>query len=165
MVVCFLDEWPKLFPLSFLVSFCACGCGRTCLVVSHVGGGQVRCTCAQHRSITAQTLGRIVPHNCPPHFSEDTPKIRYILSIAAQGGGTQGAEPDSGGPEVFGGPLGASEFDPSFQQFGVSETPSQGPLHPPERLSEAPERLFRGLGKVCSFSTERGKQGGPLRGP
>ena len=42
-------------------------------------------------------------------------------------GGTQGAEPGSG-LQRFWDLLGASEFDPSFQQLGVSETPSQGPL-------------------------------------
>ena len=39
----------------------------------------------------------------------------------------------------------ASEFDPSFRQFGVSDTPSRGP----DLLSETPGRLFRGLGEVC----------------
>ena len=54
-------------------------------------------------------------------------------------GGTRGAEPISGVQRSWG-PLGASEFEPSFQQFGVSETPSQGPLRAPERL---PKNLLR----------------------
>ena len=86
--------------------------------------------------------------------------LRGLSSLANCGprGGTQGAEPDSGVQRVWG-PLGASEFDPSFQQFGGSESPSQGPLKvAPERLPEAPERLFRNLGEVCSFSTERGNK-------
>ena len=72
-------------------------------------------------------------------------------------GGTQGAEP---GSEVqrFWGPLGASEFDPSFQQFGVSETPFQGPLRAPESLSERGVR-FQRSGKT-RWATWR-----PLRGP
>ena len=75
-------------------------------------------------------------------------------------GGTGGVKPGSG-VQRFWGPLGASEFDPSFQQFGVSETPSQRPLRAPERLSGPRERLFRGLGVFNGA----GKQGGPLRGP
>ena len=55
----------------------------------------------------------------------------------------------------FWGPLGASEFDPSFQRFGVSETPSQRPLRASERLSGPRGRLFRGLGEGCPFPTER----------
>ena len=69
-------------------------------------------------------------------------------------GGTGGAKPGSG-VQRFWGPLGASEFDPSFQKFGVSETPSQRPLRAPERLSGPRGRLFRGLGEGCPFSTER----------
>ena len=53
--------------------------------------------------------------------------------ICGPRGGTGGAKPGSG-VQRFWGPLGASEFDPSFQQFGVSETPSQRPLRAPERL-------------------------------
>ena len=37
------------------------------------------------------------------------------------------------------GSLGASEFDPSFQQLGVLETPSQGPLEP-RKGSQRPRR-------------------------
>ena len=74
-------------------------------------------------------------------------------------GGTQEAKPGSG-VQRFWGPLGASEFDPSFRQFGVSETASQGPLRAPERLSGAPGRLFRGLGEGYPFSTEREKKVG-----
>ena len=55
--------------------------------------------------------------------------------------------------------LGASEFNPSFQKFGVLETPSQRPLGAPERLSGPRGRLVRGLGEVCPFSKER-KEGG-----
>ena len=57
-------------------------------------------------------------------------------------GGTGGVKPGSG-VQRFWGPLGASEFDPSFQYFGVSETPSQRPLRAPERLSGPRGRLFR----------------------
>ena len=69
-------------------------------------------------------------------------------------GGTGGAKPGSG-VQRFWGHLRASEFDPSFQRFGVSETPSQRPLRAPERLSGPRGRLFRGLGEGCPFSTER----------
>ena len=79
-------------------------------------------------------------------------------------GGTGGAKPGSG-VQRFWGPLGASEFDPSFQQFGVSETPSQRPLRAPERLSGPRGRLFRGLGEVCSFSTERENKVGHSEAP
>ena len=74
-------------------------------------------------------------------------------------GATGGVKPGSG-VQRFWGPLRASEFDPSFQQFGVSETPSQRPLRAPERLSGPRGRLFRGLGEVCPFSKERGKKVG-----
>ena len=74
-------------------------------------------------------------------------------------GGTGGSEPGSG-VQRFWGPLEASAFDPSFQKFRVSETPSQRPLRAPERLSGPRGRLFRGLGEVCPFSKERGKKVG-----
>ena len=61
-------------------------------------------------------------------------------------GGTGGAKPSSG-------------------QFGVSETPSQRPLRAPERLSGPRGRLFRGLGEVCSFSTERENKVGHSEAP
>ena len=70
-------------------------------------------------------------------------------------GGTGGAKPGSG-VQRFWGPLGASEFDPSFQwfgNFGVSERPSQRPLRAPERRSGPRGRLFRGLREVCSFAS------------
>ena len=38
-------------------------------------------------------------------------------------------------------------------------------LRAPERLSEAPERLLRGLGEACSFSTERGNKVGRSEAP
>ena len=79
-------------------------------------------------------------------------------------GGTGGAKPGSG-VQRFWGPLAASEFDPSFQKFGVSETPSQRPLRAPERLSGPRGRLFRGLGQVCLFSKERGKKVGHSEAP
>ena len=79
-------------------------------------------------------------------------------------GGTRRAKPGSG-VQRFWGPLGASEFDPLFQKFGVSETPSQRPLRAPERLSGPWERLFRGLGEVCPFSKERGKKVGHSEAP
>ena len=79
-------------------------------------------------------------------------------------GGTGGAKPGSG-VQRFWGPLGASEFDPSFQQFGVSETPFQRPLRAPERLSGPRGRLFRGLGEVCPFSTERENKVGHSEAP
>ena len=80
------------------------------------------------------------------------------VSTAARGAGVQ----------RFRGPLRASDFDPSFQQFGVSETPSQRPLRAPKRLSEA--------WKGCSETSERcvrSQRNGetrwvtqrPLRGP
>ena len=78
--------------------------------------------------------------------------------LRPEGRNTRG-ETRLGGPEVLG-PSGALEFDPSFQQFGVSETASQGPLRAPERLSGALEQLFRRLGKRCPFSTEREKKVG-----
>ena len=82
-------------------------------------------------------------------------------------GGPQGAEPGSG-VQRFWGPLGASEFDPSFPQFGVSETPFQGPLEPWKASqkprggsSGASERgvRFQRSGKT-RWATQR-----PLRGP
>ena len=79
-------------------------------------------------------------------------------------GGAGGAKPGSG-VQRFWGPLEASEFDPSFQKFGVSETPSQRPLRAPERLSGPQGRLFRGLGEVCPFSKERGKKVGHSGAP
>ena len=77
-----------------------------------------------------------------------------LLSTAARGAEQEGAKPGSG-VQRFWGPLGASEFDPSFQKFGVSGTPSQRPLRAQERLSGPRGRLFRGLGEGCPFSTER----------
>ena len=72
------------------------------------------------------------------------------------------------GPEVVWGPEEASEFDPSFQQFGVSETPSQGPLRAPERLSEA-RRGSSGASERCVRFRRSGKtrwaSQRPLRGP
>ena len=82
-----------------------------------------------------------------------------LVSIAARGRNRR-AKPGSGVQT-----LGASEFDPSFQKFGVSETPSQRPLGAPERLSGPPGRLFRGLGEVCLFSKERGKKVGHSEAP
>ena len=68
------------------------------------------------------------------------------------------------GSEVLGGG-GASEFDPSFQQFGVSETPSQRPLRAPERLSGPRGRLFKGLPRGVSVFKGAGNEGGPFRDP
>ena len=86
-------------------------------------------------------------------------------------GGTGGAKPGSG-VKRFWGPLGASEIDLSLQPFGVSETPSQGPLGAAERLSGlrgdalgSQGRLFRGLGEVCPFSKEQGKKVGHSEAP
>ena len=57
---------------------------------------------------------------------EDPPLARLFRYInCGPRGGTGGAKPGSG-VQRFWGPLGASDFDPSFQQFGVSETPSRG---------------------------------------
>ena len=39
------------------------------------------------------------------------------------------------------------------------------PLRAPQRVSEAPERLFRGLGEVCLFSTEQEKKVGHSEAP
>ena len=80
--------------------------------------------------------------------------LRVVFVNCGLRGRTGGAKPGSG-VQRFWGPLGASEFDPSFQKFGVSETPSQRPLRAPERLSGPRGRLFRGLGEGCPFSTER----------
>ena len=67
------------------------------------------------------------------------------------------------GVQRFWAPLGASEFDPSFQQVGVSETPSQRPLRAPERLSGpwASERCVRSQRSgERRWAIQR-----PLRGP
>ena len=83
-----------------------------------------------------------------------------LVQLQPEGRNREGRNPAQGSRG-----FGASEFDPSFQQFGVSETPSQRPLRAPEWLSEAPERLFRGLGEVCSFSTERENKVGHSEAP
>ena len=115
-------------------------------------------------SLVLRAQGPLYGCNCE-HSDLSAPKSRQPLRLSAaiftapqnqlrpERGGTQGAKPGSG-VQRFWGPLGASEFDPSFQQFGVSETPSQGSLRAPERLSGPRGRFFRGLGEVCSFSTE-----------
>ena len=92
---------------------------------------------------------------------------RWALNRCRKGGprgGTQGAKPGSG-VQRFWGPLGASEFDPSFQQIGVSETPFPGAPQSPGKAPRGPERLFRGLGEVCSFSTDREKKVGHSEAP
>ena len=98
----------------------------------------------------------------PKSFREMT-----LNSTAARGAERKGRNPAQGS-RGFGGCLEASEFDPSFQQFGVSETPSQGPLRAPERLPEG-QRPWRGssggLGEVCSFSTERENKVGRSEAP
>ena len=85
-------------------------------------------------------------------------------SIAARGAEQEGRN-QAQGSRGFWDPLGASELDPLFQQFGVSETPSQRPVRAPERLSGPRGRLFRGLGEVCPFSKERGKKVGHSEAP
>ena len=66
------------------------------------------------------------------------------------------------GPEVLG-PLRGLGIRPLVS--AVRGPSFEGPLRPLERLSEAPERLFRGLGEVCSFSTERGNKVGHSEAP
>ena len=131
---------------------------------SVLGSGTERAhTFVQHK--------RFCPHPKPlkkvylPHFLGKNAKIvthiNFLLGDCGvkkincgPRGGTGGAKPSSG-VQRFWGPSRASEFDPSFQKFGVSETPSQRPLGAPERLWGPRGRLFRGLGEGCPFSTER----------
>ena len=71
------------------------------------------------------------------------------------------------GPEVWG-PLGASEFDPSFQQCGVSDTLSQGFLRGQkcsQRPWEALEWPRRGVFVFIPSSKRRWASQRPLRGP
>ena len=68
------------------------------------------------------------------------------------------------GPEVLG-PLGGLGIRPLVSVIRGSETPSQRPLRAPERLSGPRGRLFRGLGEVCSFSTERENKVGHSEAP
>ena len=72
------------------------------------------------------------------------------------------------GLEALHPPIGASEFNPSFQQFGVSDTPSQGPCRSPERLPGAQERLSEVGSALLFVPNGPGKEGGfseALRGP
>ena len=95
--------------------------------------------------------------------------FRQLIIKCSPRGGTQGTKPRSRVQRVFG-PL---------KGLGVRSLVSAIRGLPgaraSERLSVAPGRLFRGFGEVCSFSTERGKEGvrfqrsgkrrWPLRGP
>ena len=54
-------------------------------------------------------------------------------------GGTQGAEPSSG-VQRFWGPLGTSEFDPSFQQFSLGNPLPRAPWEKKVGYKEAPKR-------------------------
>ena len=86
----------------------------------------------------------------------------YFFRLQPDGRNARG-ETRLRGPEVSG-PLEGLEFDPSFQQFGVSETASQGPLKSPGKTlrgpGAAPQRPRRGV----SVFDRAGKEGGPLRG-
>ena len=88
----------------------------------------------------------------------------FFFSIAARGAEQDGAKPGSG-VQRFWGPLGASEFDPSFQQFGVSETPSQRPLRAFGKALGALGEALQGPRRGVSVFKGAGKEGGPFRGP
>ena len=82
--------------------------------------------------------------------------VPYFLKCGPRGG-TQGAEPDSV-VQRFWGPfrlrgLGIRPLVSAIRGLG------NGRLEP--RKGSRPERLFRGLGEVSSFSTERGNKVGP----
>ena len=87
-------------------------------------------------------------------------EIRTEVSIAARGAEQEGRSP-SQGSRGFG--AGASEFDPSFQKFGVSETPSQRPLR--GKALRASGGALQGPRRGVSVFKGVGKEGGLLRGP
>ena len=72
------------------------------------------------------------------------------------------------GSRGFGAPLGASEFEPSFQQFGSRKPPFRGPLEP-QKGSQGPrggssETSEKGVRFQRSGRTRWATQR-PLRGP
>ena len=98
------------------------------------------------------------PRNCA---NSEARQCNATLSTAAWGvereGGTR-----LRGPEVLG-PLRGLRVRPLVSAIWGLGNPFPGVPWSPGKALRAPERLFRGLGDVCSFQRTK-KQGGPLRG-
>ena len=94
--------------------------------------------------------------------------IRIHFQLRPEGRNRRG-ETRLRGPEEIWGPSEASEFDPSFQQFVVSEPPPPRGTLEPRKGSQRPRRGSSGASERCVRSQQSGKTRWatqrPLRGP